>query len=184
MIDPLRIVFDVDAEPDHAFWVWTQRASMWWPPSHTAANRKGTNLVFEPKPGGRVFERDPDGTEADWGTVLVWEPPGRLVYRWHIFGDASDATEVEVRFVANGDGTTKVELEHRGWDAFDDGATRRERNRSGWRRDIAIYARACATSRPVPSARARDAPPPRPAGAAGQAQLSERPSPAPPSGPE
>ena len=150
MIEPLRIVFDVDAEQEHAFWIWTQRASLWWPPSHTAANRKGTSLVFEPRPGGRVFERDPDGNEVDWGLVLVWEPPGRLVYRWHIFGDTSDATEVEVRFVANGDGTTRVELEHRGWDTFDDGATRRERNQSGWRPLIVLYARACAASRPVP----------------------------------
>jgi len=121
VIEPLRIVFDVDAEPDHAFWIWTRRASMWWPPSHTTAKRKGTSLVFEPGPGGRVFERDPDGNEVDWGSVLVWEPPRRLVYLWHIFADASDATEVEVRFLPNGDGTTRVELEHRGWDAFDGG---------------------------------------------------------------
>src|SRR5262249_39884400 len=109
--EPLGIVFDVDAEPDHGFGVWTQRASMWWPPAHTAANRKGTRLVFEPKPGGRVFERDPDGNEVDWGTVVVWQPPGRLVYRWHLFADATDATEVEVHFAAHGDGTTRGELE-------------------------------------------------------------------------
>jgi uncharacterized protein YndB with AHSA1/START domain len=146
--EPLRIIFDVDAEPEHAFWIWTQRTSMWWPPSHTAAKRKGTRLVFEPRPGGRVFERDPDGNEADWGTVVEWQPPARLVYLWHIFSDSGDATEVDVRFMANGDGTTKVELEHRGWDAFDDGASRRERNQVGWRRLIGPYTRACA-ARPV-----------------------------------
>ena len=120
VIEPLRIVFDVEGEPEHAFRVWTQRASMWWPPARTA-KRKGTSLVFEPGPGGRVFERDARGNEVDWGSILVWEPPGHLVYRWHIFGGASDATEVEGRFVANGDGTTRVELEHRGWDTFDGG---------------------------------------------------------------
>jgi uncharacterized protein YndB with AHSA1/START domain len=144
VIEPLRIVFDVDAEPDQAFWVWTQRASMWWPPSHTAANRRGTSLIFEPAPGGRVFERDPDGKEVDWGSVLVWEPPERLVYDWHIFSDACDATEVEVRFVAKGNGTTRVELEHRGWDAFGDGAIRRERNQGQWHRLIPTYAQALA----------------------------------------
>jgi uncharacterized protein YndB with AHSA1/START domain len=152
--EPLRIVFDVQAEPDHAFAIWTQRASMWWPPSHTTAKRKGTRLIFEPRPGGRVFERDPDGHEVDWGSVLEWQPPGRLVYLWHIFGDADDATEVEVRFVANGDGTTRVELEHRGWDAFDDGATRREHNHSGWDLLIPPYARACGAHRPTPPAQA------------------------------
>src|SRR5262249_25496589 len=64
---PWRLVFEGDAEPDPAFGVWTQRASMGWPPAPPAANRKATRLVFEPKPGGRVFERDPDGNEVDWG---------------------------------------------------------------------------------------------------------------------
>ena len=45
----------------------------------------------------------------------------RDLARHNIFSDTTDATEVEVRFVANGDGTTRVELEHRGWDTFDGG---------------------------------------------------------------
>jgi hypothetical protein len=75
----------------------------------------------------------------------------RLVYGWHIFGDSCDATEVEVRFVANGNGTTRVELEHRGWDAFDDGTTRRERNQGQWHRLIPTYARACGAHQPPPT---------------------------------
>ncbi len=65
------------------------------------------------------------------------------------FSDASDATEVEVRFAANGDGTTRVEFEHRGWDTFDDGATRRERNLTGWRPLIDVYVRASTARTPV-----------------------------------
>ena len=55
---------------------------------------------------GRVYERTPDGTEHDWGEVEVWDPPRRLVYLWHIYGERADATRVEIRFIRSGDTTT------------------------------------------------------------------------------
>ncbi len=66
---------------------------------------------------GRLVERAVDGTESVWGEVLAWEPPHRLVLTWHPGGDATVASEVEVRFAPDGDGT-RVELEHRGWEPF------------------------------------------------------------------
>ena len=145
MIEPLRLVFDVDCEQDQAFALWTEGTALWWPLAHTASKEKGTRIVFEPHPGGRVYERGPEGTEVDWGSILEWEPPTRLVYRWHLFSDPKDATRVEVRFRPNGNGTTKVELEHTGWDALDDGLQRRERNKTGWQGLITPYAASCAS---------------------------------------
>jgi uncharacterized protein YndB with AHSA1/START domain len=139
MIEPLRLVFEVQCGPAHAFSLWTQKSSVWWPASHTTRKEKGTAVVFEPYPGGRVYERSPSGHQVEWGRVIAWEPPARLVFRWHIFADSNDATEVEIRFHANQDGTTTVELEHRGWDAFEDGSHRREQNATGWRSLIAPY---------------------------------------------
>jgi uncharacterized protein YndB with AHSA1/START domain len=144
MIEPLRLRFEVEGHPDAAFALWTERASLWWPPSHTNAKVKGTLVVFEPRKGGRVFERGPTGDETELGQILEWEPPTRLVYRWHIFSDSHEATEVEVHFVDNHDGTTTVVLEHRGWEVFDDGEARRDRNTIGWRGLIAAYVEACA----------------------------------------
>ena len=37
-----------------------------------------------------------------------------------------------IRFVAHGDRTTRVEIEHRGWERLAGGETARERNRTGW----------------------------------------------------
>jgi Activator of Hsp90 ATPase homolog 1-like protein len=142
--DPVRLVFDVDCYPEQAFRLWTDRAHMWWPRTHTSTRSSATRVVFEPMVGGRIFERRPDGNEVDWGSIVTWMPPRNLVYRWHIFSGTSDATEVEVWFYDNGDGSTRVYIEHRGRDAFPDAEERRERNEEGWHGLISAYRSACA----------------------------------------
>jgi uncharacterized protein YndB with AHSA1/START domain len=111
--DPLVVAFDLRAPVAHAFEVWTSRCALWWPSSHTLSGDPAA-IVFEPSVGGRIFERAGDGTEHAWGEVTAWEPPARIVYRWHLFFDPAEATEVEVTFEARGDVTT-VRLEQRGW---------------------------------------------------------------------
>ena len=90
-------------------------------------------VVLEPRPGGRIFERTPGGIEHDWGEVTIWEPPARFGYLWHLRRDRADATEVEIRFVDVGEGTTRVEIEHRGWEVLGaEAETWRDRNHGGW----------------------------------------------------
>jgi len=89
--------------------------------------------VLEPRAGGRIFERTVAGAEHEWGEVTIWEPPTRLGYLWHLRRDRSDATEVEIQFIDCGDATTRVEIEHRRWEALGaEGASWRDRNRGGW----------------------------------------------------
>jgi hypothetical protein len=133
MIEPLRLSFVVHCSAEHAFAVWTDRVSQWWPLSHTVTEAPGLQVVFEGRVGGRIFERTPAGDEVEWGRVAVWEPPARLVYSWHINADRSDATEVDVRFVDLEAATTRVEIEHRGWERLGARcAPRRDRTRAGW----------------------------------------------------
>jgi uncharacterized protein YndB with AHSA1/START domain len=90
-------------------------------------------VVMQPGVGGRIYEQTPDGDERDWGRVTVWDPPERLVYLWHIGRPASDATEVEIRFLPQGEAATRVEIEHRGWDRLGEAlGDWRERNQGGW----------------------------------------------------
>ena len=70
---------------------------------------------MEGRVGGRLYEIQEDGTEVPWGQVLVWEPPGSVVFTWHPGYGSDQAQEVEVRFTAQGDGTC-LELVHRGWE--------------------------------------------------------------------
>jgi uncharacterized protein YndB with AHSA1/START domain len=103
----------VDASVETAFETFTRRITSWWPTgSHRVFDE--STVVFEELAGGRVYERAADGEEADWADVLVWEPPHRFVLRWRV-NPKRGATELEVRFSAEGDGT-RVDLEHRGWD--------------------------------------------------------------------
>ena len=116
MIEPLRLEFVVACPADHAFEVWTARIDQWWPDDHTVSAETDLTVVLEQRPGGRIFERTTAGAEHDWGEVTTWEPPTRFGYLWHIRRDRADATEVEIRFVDRGDATTRVEIEHRGWE--------------------------------------------------------------------
>jgi uncharacterized protein YndB with AHSA1/START domain len=132
MTDPIRLAFEVECDPDHAFEVWTSKTSMWWPPTHTVSGESGLAVVFEPRVGGRIFERTPGGEEHDWGRVVAWDPPVRIAYQWHLRVDREDATEVEIRFLPSPAGTT-VEIEHRGWERLGaKGEARREGNFAGW----------------------------------------------------
>jgi uncharacterized protein YndB with AHSA1/START domain len=116
---------------------------MWWPHEHSVSGDPELTVTFEPRAGGRIFERTSQGTEHDWGEVLVWDPPAKLVYLWHIGRDRA-ATEVEVNFSEEGADTT-ISIVHRGWERLGaEGADLRNRNRQGWSGLLPHYQRACA----------------------------------------
>jgi uncharacterized protein YndB with AHSA1/START domain len=132
MTAPLRMSFDVACSAGHAFRVWTSGIASWWPPDHTVTGRAAA-VVLQAGVGGRIYECTGDGIEHEWGEVTVWQPPARLAYRWYLGRDRAGATEVEIRFVAQGAGATRVEIEHRGWERLGPDAEQwRERNQGGW----------------------------------------------------
>jgi uncharacterized protein YndB with AHSA1/START domain len=132
--------------------VFTARLASWWPmPSHHIGQAECVDVVIEPNVGGRWFERGSDGSECDWGRVLAWEPPGRVVLAWQLSArwafDPALHTEVEVRFVAVDADHTRVELEHRGLEAYGpDALAMRDTFSSpnGWNGMLEHYARVAA----------------------------------------
>lgn len=146
MIEPLRLSYEIDCPAEHAFDVWTQRLSTWWPRDHSASGDPDTVVVLEPRLGGRIFERTPDGTEIDWGEITLWNPPARLGYLWHIRRDRSDATDVDLTFVDLGNGRTRLDIVHAGWHRLGaEGPTWRAANRGGWDGLLPTFVAACAT---------------------------------------
>lgn len=128
----VRKIIRVNAPQDIAWQVFTERMGAWWPLAvYKIGKVNAVDAIIEPREGGRWYERGEDGSTCDWGSVLAWEPNTRLVLSWDIDAnfqyDPKLKTEIEVRFIAEQDGFTRVELEHRRLDRFGD---RREEMRN------------------------------------------------------
>lgn len=108
MSEPLVRTVRVACPVEHAFEVFTSRLDMWWPRSHRRFER--SRLQLEVWKGGRFFECSDTGDEVELGQVLRCEPPHRITYTWHP-GAIMGPTEVDVRFVAEGEHTL-VEVVH------------------------------------------------------------------------
>jgi uncharacterized protein YndB with AHSA1/START domain len=109
----------VEASPERAFEVFTAGIDTWWPRTHHIGKSPMKKSIIEGRLGGRCYTVQEDGTDCDWGEVLVWQPPHRFVMAWkitHQWGfeaDPAKASEVEVRFTAVDERKTRVDLEHR-----------------------------------------------------------------------
>jgi hypothetical protein len=148
VIEPLRLSYEIDCPAEHAFTTWTERFGSWWPRGHTTSGDPGTTVVFEQRLGGRIFERTTDGTEIAWGEITHWDAPRRLGYLWHIARDRSDATDVEITFVALADDRTRVDIVHSGWERLGaSGQEWRDANRAGWYAVIPSFLAACRDGR-------------------------------------
>ena len=128
----VRKIIKVKAPQPLAWQVFTEQMRTWWPLAvYKIGKADAVDVVIEPGIGGRWYERGDDGSTCDWGRVLVWEPTSRLVLSWDINADFQYdpelQTEIEVRFIAEEGGVTRVELEHRHLERFGD---RREQMRT------------------------------------------------------
>ncbi len=118
---PVRHHVDVDTTIERAFEVFTSM-TVWWPPEHRLMEDELREVVIEPRVGGRCYQVGVDDSQCDWGRVLVWEPPHRLVVAWHLTSrfefdpDAQRASEVEIGFAPIGERRSRVTLEHRCFD--------------------------------------------------------------------
>ena len=128
----------VSVPVEQAFRVFTSSFGSWWPREYHYGQAEMAEAILESGEGGRWFERGTDGTERDWGRVLVWEPPQRLVVTWQTNG------QIEVRFTADGPGQTVVELEHRHLDRLVGGDAIRGMivSGGGWNAILELFAKA------------------------------------------
>lgn len=99
--------------------VFAEEFASWYPSEYTWSQDVLETIGMEGREGGRCFECGPEGFWIDWGRVLAWNPPDRLLFSWQISPrrepapDPKKASVVELRFHEEGPQSTRVEFEHR-----------------------------------------------------------------------
>jgi uncharacterized protein YndB with AHSA1/START domain len=137
----VRTSIVVEASIERAFSVFTEGFGSFKPPEHNLLGVDIAETIFEPRVGGYLYDRGVDGSECRWARVLAYDPPERVVISWDISPhwqletDLEKTSEVEVRFIAEAQERTRLELEHRnlerhgeGWESVRDGVASAE----GW----------------------------------------------------
>ncbi len=147
-IAPVRRTIVVAATPEHAFQVFTDGIDRWWPKTHRLGGIPITESIIEPFVGGRWFTRRADGTDVTVGHVRAWDPGQRFIVGWEISADwkpeprVALSSEVEVRFIAEGAKSTRIDLEHRDFERMGeaDGTTMRTQVDGGWPTLLNLFA--------------------------------------------
>ncbi|HEY0699264.1 MAG TPA: SRPBCC family protein [Micromonospora sp.] len=146
----LRSTITVPAPAERAFAVFTGDVGRWWVKEYTWSGPEAlAEIGIEPREGGMAYEIGPYGFRSDWGRVVTWQPHHRLVFTWQIgpdrapVPDPARASEVEVRFIPERDGGTRVEVEHRDFDRHGEAAEGYRRAlTAGWHELLTRFAAA------------------------------------------
>jgi uncharacterized protein YndB with AHSA1/START domain len=139
----------VNAPVERAFTIFTDQMGSWWPPDMHILDAPLAKMVFEPRAGGRIYDVGTDGSECQWSRVLAYERPARVVIswdislQWQIETNPERTSEVEIRFTAEGENRTRVDLEHRNLDRHGDGWESMRTavgSPNGWNKGLAAFA--------------------------------------------
>jgi uncharacterized protein YndB with AHSA1/START domain len=145
---------EVPLPAQRAFALFTAHFALWWPREYTWSGDVLEDIGIEPGTGGLCFERGPHDFRCDWGRVLCWEPPHRLVLAWHIGPrrepqpNPENASTIEVTFSALTPARTRVALEHRDFERHGEGAQEYRdglASSEGWPRILDRYVSAGST---------------------------------------
>jgi uncharacterized protein YndB with AHSA1/START domain len=143
-VAPITKSIRVKTTPARAFEVFTNNVIKWWPPTYTIGRWPMKEVIMEPHAGGRWFEIGEDGSQYQWGNVLAWNPPGRLLLAWRIGMDwqfdPALLTEVEVTFKDAGGGETEVQIVHSKFENYGADAEKAAQIFDGWSSTLVRFA--------------------------------------------
>jgi hypothetical protein len=139
-IEPVRKQLKVSLPVEKAFELFTAGIGTWWPmATHSVGEEQAKTCFFEGWVGGRIMEVLKDGSQSEWGKVIVWEPFHRVSFHWYPGRTPDTAQEVTVTFSEIPSGTL-VELVHVGWETLGEQAlAQRNGYDTGWDYVLAKY---------------------------------------------
>jgi hypothetical protein len=113
---PIRQATVVRSGLAHTFDVFVDTIGQWWPlRPFSIGQERVRDVTFDRRVDGLVSEVWDDGRTVIWGRLLRWDPPTGFVMTWELL---PAVTEVELAFRSLGPALTRVEVEHRGWEAL------------------------------------------------------------------
>lgn len=121
-IKEIEQAFKVPVTVHEAFDIFTKELNSWWPKEYTWAGDALESIEIVPCKNGRCFERGPHGFECDWGRVLIWDPPNRIMFTWQIDPNRSPqpnpekVSEIEVLFEQKDGNETQITFIHRNFE--------------------------------------------------------------------
>lgn len=153
--EPVHKHVVVSAATADAFRVFTDGMDGWWSREHHWGASPLKRQLLEAWIGGRWYSISEDGTEREFGHVIICEPPKRLVitcFQLTPHGgrkpDPSLETEIEITF-ANEGGGNMVRLEHRHLERYGEHTWEVRRHLDaviGWRATLDDFAKAFTTA--------------------------------------
>ena len=131
-LDDLIATTTVPMELEGAFDLFTAGFGTWWPREFSWSGQELLDEIgMEEHGGGFLYELGPDGFRLDFGRIVTWTPPRRLLFTWQIDAnrvpqpDPSKASEVDVTFGTVDEDTkpqTLITVSHGKWERHGDGA--------------------------------------------------------------
>jgi uncharacterized protein YndB with AHSA1/START domain len=151
---PISHAVTIDLPPALAFARFADQLGQWWPLAYSFSGPDFAHAAIDPHAGGRWFERTKGGEQLSWGKVHAYDRGKRLVLGFAIGADRRPtpdgaASEVEVRFEPDGDGTS-LTVEHRAFERHGDAAEKMREGMAspqGWPLILAEFARECRRER-------------------------------------
>jgi uncharacterized protein YndB with AHSA1/START domain len=130
----IRKSIRVERALEISFKMFCEEIGEWWPGGFGGRDAR---LFLEREVGGRFYERRADGTEYEIGRITPYRPPSLVAFTWHA-PSWDVATQMEIRFTADGSGTW-VELEHSGWEQDTKTRDARRSYDTGWGSILSCY---------------------------------------------
>lgn len=117
--DSVNRNFDVSASAKEAFETFVNHFSSWWPKEYTWSQDALTSIGITPKQNGLCYEKGPYNFRCDWGRVIEFEPPNKIIFTWQIspervpVPDPEKASIVEIKFDEKNAWNTVISFVHR-----------------------------------------------------------------------
>ncbi|MFT3791240.1 MAG: SRPBCC family protein [Rudaea sp.] len=111
-----------------AFELFTTQFGRWWPRDYSYSREVLDTIVLGNGQGQWCYERGPHGFRCDWGRIIEWAAPAKLVFTWQVGPKSipqpnpNNASLVTVRLAERSAGQTIVTVEHSDFAKHGEGA--------------------------------------------------------------